>query len=187
MNGSKQVFDLESFFVDKSCQQYSGSKDAVNFKLWSYIREQKRSREDCRQFMQKIGVSRNTSQRTSSAINWLRNHGFIKTTRDVLRKELKDVPDRPMRHIRSTPIPRLENGDIDAVCFKEAIRARQGSVVIGPSSMEPKEFVESYVKNNPQHKEGQILVAARSSGRARWDQVREAIHKDFKNLCDCRV
>ena len=188
MTKMKQVFDMEKFYVDEACFSYEGKDSAVNFQLWKFIAEANRIREECRDFLEGVGVKKNLSQRTSSALNWLRVRGFVRSTRDVVRKEIaKQAPQKIKAPHRTTSLPRLDDGSIDFESFNEMLHER-GRITVGLASLvPPKQFVETHVKTNPHHREGQILVAARSTGQARWEQVRDVIHKEFQTLCDCKV
>lgn len=187
MTKMKQVFDMEKFYVDEACLPYDGKDSAVNFRLWRFICESSRTRGECRDFLESIDVKKNLSQRTSSALNWLRVRGFVRSTRDAVKKEIaKQEPQKIRAPRRTTPLPRLDDGSIDFQAFNEMLHVK-GSLTIGLGNLvSPKQFVETHVRTNPHHREGQILVAARSTGQARWEQVRDIIHKEFKALCDCR-
>ena len=195
MNENK--FDLEQFFVDDSCASYGGDGVSVNFRLWQFIKGGHKSREQCRVLLKDAGVERHVSQRTSSALNWLRVHHYIRSTRDSAiqvkssistAQVIKEAPKeelKPNRSMDMRPIPRLDNGEIDFGNLNEIIHTR-GGVSLGPP-MTPKQFIESHMKNKPKDREGQILVAARNSKSAWWDQVRDVIHKEFRSLCDCKL
>lgn len=187
MTKMKQVFDMEKFYVDEACLPYDGKDSAVNFRLWKFIGEANRTREECRNFLENVGVKKNLSQRASSALNWLRIRGLVRSTRDAVRKEIaKQAPKKVRPPCRTTPIPRLDDGSIDFESFNQLLHEK-GKISVGLSSqVSPAQFVEMHVKSNPHHREGQILVAARSTGQARWEQVRDVIHKDFQKLCDCK-
>lgn len=193
MEAAKKVYDLEQFYVDGSCTKYDGDDGVANFRLWKFISNKPRSRQECRDFFKSIGVKKNLSQRTSSAINWLRSRSFVRSNRQTIkvREVHEKVPvqekQKPYKTTMSSPLPRNDDGNIDMESFHEIMRERQGRLIIGPpQSMAPDRFVEEVVQRNPTYMEGHILCAARASGTVRWDHVRDVIHKAFPALCDCK-
>jgi len=159
----RQIFESEKLSVDSTCNVYEGNDEIANFSLWKFIRESPRTRAECRKFLESIGVSKNISQRTSSAINWLRSRGFIKTNRDSVAEDLKE--QKPAT-IMTMPEPQQQQAE--------------------PFNMTPREFIEHLLKRHPEYKETSILVVARHSQRVKWDKVREVIHLEMPHLCSCR-
>jgi hypothetical protein len=186
------VHEVEKFSVDGTCNKYAGDEAVANHKLWLFIRESARTRAECREFFQSIGVAKNTSQRTSSALNWLRLRGYIRSNRaeaavEIQNEPPKPKPPQPLRVIRYTQLPRTADNNIDMVALKSIMAERNGHITIGPRSAgDPKAFIDAAVSDKPNIREGAILVAARNTGKARWDQVRDALHKEYKHLCDCQ-
>jgi hypothetical protein len=120
-------------------------------------------------------------------LNWLQTRRYIKAS-STLAANAAEPPSKGIGDPagpKALPIPRLDDNSIDATRFGELL-AQKGHIAVGPA-LEPKDFVERHLRGNPSHKEGAILIAARSTGKADWSQVRDVIHKDFRRLCDCRA